>query len=167
MWKFLLLSMILISCTAVGRSLSGARKRRADMLADILAAMRVLRLRMLNSMEPVGVLLRKSELFLFRELGNGLWEGSCLAECWEGMRAAFSRRGNPLDCLSVNDLDIMDVFFSNLGRSGREEQNQLFAACISQLEEAQTAAKNCFSDSVRLYTALGALIGVGICILLI
>ena len=167
MAKFLLLSMILVSCTGVGRALSGARKRRADMLADILAAMRVLRLRMLNSMEPVGVLLRKSELFLFRELGNGLWEGSSLAECWEGMRAAFSKRGHPLDCLTAEDLAIMDLFFSNLGKSGRMEQNNLFASCIARLEEAQSAARNHFTDGAKLYTALGALVGVSICILII
>ena len=167
MGKFVLLSMILISCTGVGRALSNARKRRSDMLSDILAAMRVLRLRMLNSMEPVGVLLRKSDLFLFRELGNGLWEGSCLAECWEGMRSAFSRRGHPLDCLTREDMKIMDVFFSGLGKSGRNEQNNLFASCIAQLEEAQIHARNHFTDGAKLYTALGALVGVSICILIV
>lgn len=167
MAKFVLLSIILISCTCIGRSLSNARKRRADMLNDILAAMRVLRLRVLNSMEPIGVLLRKSDLFLFRELGNGLWEGSCLAECWEGMRSAFARRGNPLDCLTADDLKLMDVFFSGLGKSGREEQNNLFSMCIAQLEEALCEARGNFADGAKLFTALGALVGVGICILVV
>lgn len=137
------------------------------MLSDILAAMRVLRLRMLNSMEPVGVLLRKSELFLFRELGNGLWEGTSLAECWIKMRQAFIRRGQPLDCLSQEDLKLMDTFFESLGRSGREEQNNLFALCIGEMEEALMHARGSFADAAKLFTALGALIGVGICILVV
>lgn len=147
--------------------LSGVRKRRMDMLSDILAAMRVLRLRMLNSMEPVGVLLRKSDLFLFRELGNGLWEGGTLCECWEKMRDAFARRGHPLDCLTREDMRLMDVFFSKLGQSGREEQNAMFAMCISQMEEAQSHAKNDFADGAKLFTALGALVGMGICVMII
>ena len=167
MVKFFLLLLILVSCTGMGRALSLARKRRADMLGDILAAMRVLRLRMLNSMEPVGVLLRKSELFLFRELGNGLWEGNCLAECWSGMKAAFSKRGHPLDCLTQEDLALLDVFFAGIGNSGRAEQSNLFASCIAQLEEAQLAARNHFVDGAKLYTALGALAGVSICIMIV
>jgi len=167
MMKAVLLSLILLACTGVGRMLTGARKRRLELITDILAAMRVLRLRMLNSLEPVGVLLRKSELFLFRELGNGLWEGSTLYECWEKLRDAFVRRGQPLDSLTQVDLGIMDSFFAGLGRSGREEQSQLFAACIAQLEEAQLQAGNQFSEGSKLYTALGALVGVGICVLIV
>lgn len=167
MIKTVLLSLIIVSCTAAGRMFSGAKKRRADMLSEILTAMRVLRLRMLNSMEPVGILLRKSDLFLFRELGNGLWEGGNLSECWMGMREAFSKRGHPLDCLTQDDLRLMDHFFSCLGRSGRDEQNNLFTDCIAGLEEAQIAAKNSFADGAKLYTALGALTGVGICVLIV
>lgn len=167
MAKFFLLLLILVSCTGVGRALSSARKRRADMLSDILAAMRVLRLRMLNSMEPVGVLLRKSDLFLFRELGNGLWEGNCLAECWAGMKDAFSKRGHPLDCLTQEDLALLDCFFAGLGKSGRAEQNNLFASCIAQLEEAQLIARSYFTDGAKLYTVLGALTGVSICIMIV
>ena len=167
MVKVALLSLILILCTGVGRLLSNARRRRADMLSDILAAMRVLRLRMLNSMEPVSVLLRKSELFLFRELGNGLWEGGSLAESWSKLRDAFVRRGHPLDCLSQEDIHLMDMFFSGLGLSGREEQNNLFSACIAQLEDACSAARSSFADGAKLVTALGALVGVGICVLIV
>ena len=137
------------------------------MLGDILTAMRVLRLRMLNSMEPVGMLLRKSELFLFRELGNGLWEGNTLSECWLQMRDSFTKRGSPLDSLTPDDLTLMDCFFAGLGKSSREEQNSLFAVCITQLEEAQNHARNHFADGAKLFTALGALVGVGICVMIV
>jgi len=59
------------------------------------------------------------------------------------------------------------VFFSKLGKSGREEQNGMFAMCISQLEEAQSHARNDYMDGSKLYTALGALVGVGICVMMV
>lgn len=167
MTKAVLLSLILLLCTCVGRMLSNGRKRRMDLLSDILAAMRVLRLRILNSMEPVGVLLRKSELFLFRELGNGLWEGESLNECWIKMRDSFTKRGQPLDCMMNEDVALLDSFFSGLGKSGREEQNNLFAVSIAQLEDTLRQARNHYADCAKLYTALGALVGVGICVIIV
>ena len=94
MLKGALLSVILLSCAGVGRVLSNARRRRVELLGELLAAMRVLRLRMLNSMEPLGILMRKSDSRLFRELGNSLWEGGGLRECWNEMRKAQMRRGS-------------------------------------------------------------------------
>ena len=167
MVKFFLLLLILVSCTGMGRALSLARKRRADMLGDILAAMRVLRLRMLNSMEPVGILLRKSDAALFRELGNSLWEGESLAECWEKKRAEETKRGRMLDSLTEEDMEILDGFFRNLGISGREEQGEMFTSVIARMEEAQSGAKRLFADASKTYTALGALLGVGICIVIV
>lgn len=129
--------------------------------------MRVLRLRMLNSVEPIGILLRKSDARLFRDLGNGLWEGGGLEECWQRMRAALTRRGGMLSMLSDEELRVLDGFFQNLGKSGRQEQNQLFSAAIAELEERQVQARQHYLGSSKLCTALGALIGIGICILIV
>ena len=53
------MSLILIACAGAGRLLSNARRRRTEALGEMLTAMRVLRLRMMNSMETLGILLRK------------------------------------------------------------------------------------------------------------
>lgn len=147
--------------------MSNQRKRRFDLLGEILAAMRVLRLRMLNSMEPLGILLRKSDCPLFRDLGNGLWEGGGLAESWQKKRADDTRRGEALSVLEDGELRALDSFFQNLGKSGREEQSQLFAATIAELEEYQIQAKSRYMNTGRLYTALGTLIGIAICVLIV
>ena len=135
------------------------------MLADILAGMRVLRLRMLNSMEPIGILLRKSECRLFSSIGNNLREGCSLNRCWMEIRETEAHRGK-LSGLNHDELCLLDDFFQHLGTSGREEQNALFSGLIPQLEDAQVSAQKRYRESSRLYTALGALIGVGICILI-
>lgn len=166
MAKGILLAFILIACTAAGRMLSNARKRRMKVLGDILAAMRILRLRMLNSMEPVGILLRKSELGLFRDIGNCLWEGTGLLESWEQQKNRQTKRGKLLDCLTNEDLTVLDLFFKQLGGSGKDEQNNLYSVTIAELEDAQSQAKSVFADRAKLYTALGALTGLAICILL-
>lgn len=140
------------------------RKRRCDRLAEILAALRVLRLRMLNSMEPVGILLRKSDCPLFRDMGNSLWEGGGLAETWQQLRA--NNKSDALACLLPEDLQALDGFFQNLGKSGREEQSQLFASIIAEMEEMQLQARRHYLETGKLCTALGTLIGIAICVLI-
>ena len=167
MVKVLLLCVILAACAGAGRALSGGRRRRMELLGELLAGMRVLRLRMLNSLEPVGILLRKSDAALLRDLGNRLWEGESLAESWLALRSLETRRGHSLDSLTEGDLKLLDDFFRQLGGSGREEQNALFSASIAELEEAHTAAKKLLAEASKTYTALGALVGVGICIMIV
>jgi len=166
MLKGILLSVILLACAAAGRSLSNARRRRSELLADILAGMRVLRLRMLNSMEPIGILLRKSDCRIFSSIGNSLREGCSLNECWQEMRETQRRRRGLLSGIAQEEMRLLDDFFRHLGTSGREEQNGLFCSLIPQFEAAQEAAQKRYMDASRLYTGLGALIGVGICILI-
>ena len=167
MLKGILLSIILVAGAGTGKMLSNARKRRFELLGELLAAMRVLRLRMLNSMEPLGILLRKSDSRLFRDLGNSLREDSGLRDCLEELRGAATRRGCMLDCLTEDDLHLLDGFFQRLGGSGREEQMELFSSTIAQLEEAQAQARKCFSDAAKTYTALGALVAIAVCILIV
>ena len=167
MLKAMLLVIILLACTAVGRSLSGARRRRADALGELLAAMRVLRLRMLNSMEPLGILLRKSDSHLLRELGGALDAEASLSECWRELREREARRGGALDSLSGGDLAVLDDFFNHLGASGRDEQEELFSGTVSAMEEAQADARRSYSDASKVCTALGTLVGIGLCVLLV
>lgn len=167
MLKAILLSIILLCCTGAGRTMCGARRKRYELLGDILAAMRVLRLRMLNSLEPLGVLMRKSDAALFRELGNGLWEGGSLKESWEHMRKEHTKRGSVLSVLSEEDMHILDEFFLHLGGSGRSEQNERFSAVIGSMEEAHKQAKNSYADASKMYTALGTLVGIAVCILIV
>jgi len=131
-----------------------------------MAAMRVLRLRMLNSFEPLGILLRKSDSKLFQMLGNGLSEGVSLEECWQHKRT-YARKSTLLADLNEADLKILDNFFHALGKSGRDEQNELFSRVLSELEEAHSGAKSRYADASKLFTALGTMVGLGICILIV
>lgn len=122
---------------------------------------------MLNSMEPLGILLRKADSELFKRLGNSLWEGAGLSESWLLMRDEEMRRGGLLPGLSHSDLYILDDFFLHLGKSGKDEQCELFSSVIARLEDAQQQAKQGYADASKLYTALGTLVGIGICVLII
>ena len=131
------------------------------------AAEAVLRLRMLNSMEPLGILLRKSDSHLFRQLGNDLRVGANLYDCWRERCAIETRRGGALDSLSSDDIIILDGFFKHLGGSGREEQGELFSGVIGEMEEAQSHARRSYADASKVYTALGTLVGIGLCVLIV
>lgn len=167
MLKAALLTVILLSCAGIGKALSNVRRQRLELLEELLTAMRVLRLRMLNSMEPMGILLRKSDSALFRRLGNSLWEGGGISESWRALRERERRKNGALASLSTEDMRILDDFFADLGRSGRDEQNELFSCAIARTEEMQLNAKHVYADASKLYTALGTLIGIGICVLIV
>lgn len=149
-----------------GRAISNSRRKRLNVLSDLLAAMRVLRLRMLNSMEPIGILLRRSESQLLCDIGKDLHSGATLEESWLHFRAN-ARRHVELSSLNEEDLRILDVFFHGLGKTGRDEQNELFSSVIGSMEEAQMHAKGKYADAAKLYTALGALIGIAVCVLIV
>jgi len=166
MLKGILLSVVIVACAAAGRTLSNVHKRRAELLSELLAAVRVLRLRMLNSLEPVGILLRRSDARIFQDLGNSLRDGASLAECWQELCMRALRRGRMLDCLVQSDVRILDELFAKLGASGRDEQNALFSMVLAQLEAAQEQAQARSVETSRMYTSLGALLGIAIGVLI-
>ena len=131
-----------------------------------MTAMRVLRLRMLNSMEPLAILLRKSDAALFQLLGNKLFEGATLEDAWQELRNK-ARRSTLLADLNDDDMHILDAFFSELGKSGKEEQSELFAKILAEMEEVHRIAKNNYLSSSKLYTALGTLAGLAVCVLIV
>lgn len=164
MLKGLLLVLITAACAGMGRVFSNARRRRSELLGELLGAVRVLRIRVLNSAEPVSVLMEKSELPLFRNLAEGMQRCGSLEEAWAEMKRKATREMEPL---MESDRALLDEFLNRLGKSGRKEQDELFSLTIARLEEAQTQAKNRFADASRTFTALGALVGAAICILIV
>lgn len=166
MLKGILLSVVLLACMGTGRVMAHARKKRLETIADLLAAMRVLRLRMLNSHEPVGALLSRSESQLFCDIGKGYHNGNTLEECWLKFRAN-AKQHVELSPLTDSDLHILDDFFRELGKSSREEQNLLFSRSIDALEEYHGQAKQKYTEGAKLFTALGTLIGIAVCVLMV
>lgn len=144
--------------------LSNVRRRRSELLSEVLGAVRVLRIRVLNSSEPISVLMRKSELPMFQNLAAETNAGVSPGEAWTRLK---EKAQGELEALTESDRQILDDFFAHLGASGRNEQDELFSRVAAQLEAAQTQARNRFTDASKTFTALGALIGVGICILIV
>ena len=164
MLKGILLVLITAACAATGRMFSNARRHRSELLGQLLGAVRVLRIRVLNSADPVSILMEKSELPLFRNIAEAMRDYGTLEEAWAEMKRNATRE---MEALTDSDRALLDEFLHGLGKSGRKEQDELFSMTIARLEEAQTQAKNRFSDASRTFTALGALIGAAICILIV
>ena len=83
------------------------------------------------------------------------------------MRETGGAASRQLSGLKSEDTMILDVFFGNLGKSGRAEQSELFASIIERMEEALESARNSYLEGAKLFTALGTLAGIGICVLII
>ena len=164
MLKGILLITITLACAAAGRLFSNVRKKRSEALTQILGGMRVLRIRVLNSAEPVSVLMRKSDLPMFYNLGQKIGEGMTAAEGWDSLKAGAA---GELECLTAADIAVLDDFFAGLGRSGRDEQDSLFSMSVARLEEALSQAKSRYQESSKTFAALGALVGIAICIMIV
>ena len=164
MLKAILLCGIFIACTACGRMLTASRQRRVKTMGDLLGAVRVLRLRMLNSTENVCALLGKSDFEAFRKIGGG---GTDPEANYLRLRDGFTAHGGALDCLSADDVKALDNLFAHLGKSDRQQQSLLLSDVISHLEEVQLHARQQLRDSARMSTALGALVGIGICVIVV
>ena len=161
--KEILLILIIGACAASGSAFSYGRKRRHDALVGYLDAMRVLRIRILNSSEPLEILLGRSELGAFQSLALEIAGGKSTDEAWQTWK---TRNRKEMECLTETDVGILDEFFSHIGRTGKDEQDALFSMTLERMETASAQAKVRHAESAKTFTALGALAGIAVCILI-
>ena len=164
MLKAVLLCGIFIACTMCGSMMTASRKQRVKAMGDFLSAVRVLRLRMLNSTENVCALLSRSDFEAFRKIGGA---GTDPEASYLRLREELTARGGALENLNMDDLKVADNLFAHLGKSDRQQQNLLLSEVISQLEDMQLQARQQLRESARMSTALGALVGIGVCVIVI
>lgn len=164
MLKAILLCGIFIACTLCGSMLTASRRQRVKTMGDLLSAVRVLRLRMLNSTESVYALLNRSDFEAFRKIGGA---GMDPEANYLRLRDALTARGGALCSLGTDELKVLDNLFAHLGKSDRPQQNLLMNDVISQLEDMQLQARAQLRDNARMSTALGALVGIGVCVIVV
>jgi stage III sporulation protein AB len=156
----LALGAIAILCSAlIGRAFAKGNVRRAQLLAETMDGLQMLKVHMLDRLLPLNAALEKSQSYLLRETGL-LMNGCGAREAWQALRERETRRGGRLDSLLTDDLDTLDAFFDGLGSAGRNEHKAIFDAAIKALMRLESVARKAGAERVRLYTTLGALAGV-------
>jgi stage III sporulation protein AB len=146
-------------CALIGRAFAKGNIRRAQLLAETMDGMQMLRVHMLDRLFPLASALEKSQAYVLSQTGAGM-KGCGAGEAWRALRAREMRRAGKLDCLTHADADALDAFFDGLGSAGRSEHKMIFDAAIRALGRLESAARSEGAEKLRLYTTLGALAGV-------
>ena len=161
----IMLSVALIGmCTWAGRSAAMVQVRRIRFLDAVLKEMEMLKNRMLLQRLPLGEAFLHSNWSVFSEMGKEMGEDDAL-HAWG---IVFGKRvcGADIACIEEEELHALEAFFSQLGSSGVREQETLFEGTRTELEKIRQGAGKVCSEKMRLYTALGALTGAALVIML-
>ena len=150
---------IVAGSALIGRSLTGAARRRAAALRQLLDGAKMLRIHMISMFEPVQNALTQSGCAVLDAVGRAMGEGRSAGAAWQAERARLRRTGGPIDALKDADMQILDGMFAHLGQSGREAQEILLAGAIQSLERQWEAARAQALEADKLYISLGLLVG--------
>ncbi len=164
----IVLALCVVLCGALcGKSLSDSARRRAETLGSIIEAVRRLRVRMTGMFEPVQSALQHADSPLFIAVADGMKGGRSAGEAWEIVRDKAGRRGGPAEYLLKEDRQALTELFTDLGQSGREEQDLLLGGVLQALEALHTTALAKAGEANRLYMTLGLLIGLMLALIVI
>lgn len=154
---------VIVFCTMAGRAFAGGNARRAKLLAEMMDALQMLRVHMLDRLMPLGTALSRSQSHILNEMGTAV-DKTGAAAAWSEIKSRELRRGGRLDCLSGRDIQVLDGLFEALGTTGRSEQKPVIDGAIKELGILEAEARSKSGEKSRLYTTLGALAGVAVVI---
>ena len=164
--------IVLAICAVVGsalcgRSLAGAARRRAALLASLEEGLKALRVCMTTMFEPLRDALSRSPCRLLALIGAEMGGGTSAMQAWERVARQQRRSGGMIDALSDADIDLLNRLFAGLGLSGRDSQEVLLAGCVRAISEARQEAAAMAREVDRLYVSLGLLIGLMLALIVI
>jgi len=162
--RILLCAILVGLCAWAGRSAAMVQVRRARLLKTVLGEMEPLRLRMLSQRLPLKDALSGCVWEEMREMGKEMEQADAVS-AWKNVCRKRVSRGEAMDCLEEEELKVLDGFFAGLGESGVRQQEALFENTKTELERILQAASKTCGEKTRLYTALGALAGAALVIM--
>ena len=158
---------MVLGSTLCGRAAAEAARRRYRVLSALAEDLQVLRIHMTGMLQPVQCALEKSACPLMKRLAEGMRQGRSASDAWQAARDSALRRGGPGDALSPDDLAALDALFSQLGQSGREEQEALLGASLEAVTRRRDGALKKAGEADRLYVSLGFLVGLMLALIVI
>lgn len=165
--KLVLAAVITVCCAFAGRALCMKERRRVELLNGLIKAMPVLRLYMLERLEPLEAALGETHNILLLHVRESMARGMSAREAWSSEAAELTKQGAMLDSLVADDIARLDILFGELGASGLSAQRLLLDSCEQGLSVLLKEAKARADDRAKLYTNLGLLTGLAISICLL
>ena len=149
-----------------GKMLAGMQERRADMLRELLGAVRRLNIEMLEKRMPVREAMEACG-GLFSQTAGQMEGGAPPGAAFEKAAQALRERGEMLDCLEEGDMAALHRLFAGLGSGGIQAQRLVLNEAAEELERLAGQARRKREEQGKLYTSLGALGGLALSLLLL
>lgn len=156
-----------LGSTLCGKAASDAVRRRYRVLSALAEDLQTLRIHMTGMLLPLQCALDRAGCPLMKQVAEGMRQGCSAADAWQSIRAGAVRRGGPADALSAEDINALDALFSQLGQSGREEQEALLDASMETVNRLRDGALRKAGEADRLYVSLGFLVGLMLALVVI
>lgn len=161
--KLTMVLFIIAACALCGYSLAGAANEREKFLSELVAALRRLRIYIVDMIMPVEQALKQTDFPVFSAVAARIEKDRSLFDVWRMMAGSEKI----LAVISDSERKVLDGLFEQLGESGRNLQDEMLRGCIRALELYAEEAKERAGKVCRLYTSVGFLMGLAITILLI
>ena len=158
---------VVLGSTLCGKAAADAARRRCKALAALASDLQTLRVHMTSMLQPVQFALEKTDCAILKRVAEGMRKGCSAGEAWQAVRESMVRRGGPADALAAEDLTILDGLFSQLGQSGREEQEVLLDTSLETVSRLREGAFRKAGEADRLYVSLGFLTGLMLALIVI
>jgi len=163
-----ILAVIVISgCTLCGKALAASAERHYRTIMNTIDALRLLRILIVERLEPLENALNKSGSAIFEQTARMLAQCSSVYEAWNLTRGEISVRGRVGDSLGPREYEALDALFSQLGGSGRAAQETAITACIEAFSLNRDEARTGAVASRKMYLSIGFLTGTAIVVLFI
>lgn len=165
--KLILTAAVVAGCTLCGKAFTHAFRRRAQLLSELVDALKLVRIHVTRMLEPVERALRQSGSTLLEAVANEMSQTDGAAEAWRRLCFECCRRGGVADSLTERDLRALERLFESLGETGRMQQDAAIQSCAEALALARDEARTRRNEAEKLYTSMGALIGLAIAVIIV
>ena len=158
---------VVLGGTLCGKAAADAARRRHRVLSVLSEDLQTLRIHMTGMLQPVQCALESAGCTLMKRVAEGMREGRSASEAWQVVRPSVTRRGGPADALAADDLMVLDALFTQLGQSGREEQEAWLGMTLETVSRLRDGALQKAGEADRLYVSLGFLVGLMLALIVI
>ena len=165
--RLILAAIVVLAGGLCGRSLAWSPARRYRLILELMDALKMLKIQMVDLLEPVDRALVRSGTPTFAAIAGAIGKSGGVEAAWKSVCARERARGGRLDCLTDHDCELLDRLFEQLGQSGRSGQEQVLDACMAALERSQADARERSGRISKLYPAIGLLGGLAVVVVMI
>lgn len=148
---------VIVFSTLSGYSIARGSQQHCNQLAEIIRAVKILKVQIVSMSETVGQALKQTNYRPFQSIAEKMEEYTGMDEAWRDAASG----SNGAEGILLSDAEKKDVeqMFSRLGNCHHEMQEEILSSCCRRLEDALTDVRERTRQVSKLYTSLGFLIG--------